>query len=220
MTIFVASKCRFARSVFPSLHRSALSLDFGSRLLREAGIHSPSSRPKQPRLTRYRLFVKARFWPPKNLPESLAYRSSENRLAPASPSKIEGSEAEGRAPRVSALAGCGKRANVMLSAAKCRSLLEDFALIGTKHLLFLIENKQKADPFATLRASSSLRSVESNQPCHSEERSDEESAFCREEQKKQSRFLAEFTLSSFASLRTVRNGANGLGMTGRGDFHP
>jgi hypothetical protein len=33
----------------------------------------------------------------------------------------------------------------MLSAAKCRSLLEDLAVIGTKHLLFLIETKQKAD---------------------------------------------------------------------------
>jgi hypothetical protein len=34
----------------------------------------------------------------------------------------------------------------MLSEAKCRSLLEDLAVIGTKHLLLRIENKQKADP--------------------------------------------------------------------------
>jgi hypothetical protein len=34
----------------------------------------------------------------------------------------------------------------MLSVAKRRSLLEDLAVIGTKHLLFLLENKQKADP--------------------------------------------------------------------------
>jgi hypothetical protein len=39
----------------------------------------------------------------------------------------------------------------MLSAAKCRSLLEDLAVIGTKHLLFLVENKQKADPSLRLR---------------------------------------------------------------------
>jgi len=31
----------------------------------------------------------------------------------------------------------------MLSEAKCRSLLEDLAVIGTKHLLFLVENEQK-----------------------------------------------------------------------------
>jgi hypothetical protein len=39
----------------------------------------------------------------------------------------------------------------MLSEAKCRSLLEDLAVIGTKHLLFFIESKQKADPSLPLR---------------------------------------------------------------------
>jgi hypothetical protein len=39
----------------------------------------------------------------------------------------------------------------MLSDAKCRSLLEDLAVIGTKHLLFFIESKRKADPSLPLR---------------------------------------------------------------------
>jgi len=30
----------------------------------------------------------------------------------------------------------------MLSGAKCRSPLEDFAVIGTKHLLFIVKKKQ------------------------------------------------------------------------------
>jgi hypothetical protein len=38
----------------------------------------------------------------------------------------------------------------MLSAAKCRSLLEDLAVIGTKHLPFLVENK-KAGPSPEMR---------------------------------------------------------------------
>jgi hypothetical protein len=38
----------------------------------------------------------------------------------------------------------------MLSGAKCRSLLEDLAVIGTKHLPFLVENK-KADPSPEMR---------------------------------------------------------------------
>jgi len=55
-----------------------------------------------------------------------------------------------------------ERASVLLSGCH-----------GDKHLLFLIESKREADPFAALRASSSFRSLENHlesQPtCHSEE---------------------------------------------------
>jgi hypothetical protein len=44
----------------------------------------------------------------------------------------------------------------MLSEAKCRSLLEDLAVIGTKHLLVFIEGKQKADPLLPLRMTCAL----------------------------------------------------------------